>query len=378
MLRLTAMLSSLVLILAGCGTYVPEFTLEVAPASTNAAAYSTQTFKVIQRVYGGSDIDVTASAAVTLSDTSIATLTSTPGQYRTSGYGGAFTINASYSGKSASAKVTAAAAQAISVWGDSLTAGTGASSTATTFPSQLSRPLARSVENYGVGGQSSQSIAARQGGVPALLTLEGNVVQPGSNKVLSYSISPSGAQGPGPLQGSIAGVPGTLIDTVSVDPPQLAFTPTNLSAAIQLSGAAPFIPATDPQRDQIQVLWMGRNNAGDVAQVISDLKACAAFVRSGRVIVLSVLNAQGEGTGTDIYSAIVSLNQQIAGLSGVQYIDVRALLVAAYDSSSAQDVADHQADIPPTSLRADNIHLRDSGYAIVAKAVADRINALGW
>jgi len=133
-----------------------------------------------------------------------------------------------------------------------------------------------------------------------------------------------------------------------------------------------------PTRDRIQVLWMGRNNYYQTSQVVSDVTACAAYVLTGRVIVLSVVNAEGEGVGTTAYNEIIQLDSELAALPGIQYIDVRSLLVASYDPSNPQDVTDHANDIPPTSLRYDNLHYNNAGYAIVAKAVADRIKALGW
>ena len=59
----------------------------------------------------------------------------------------------------------------IACYGDSLTDGFGGAKIsallATAFPGRV-------VENYGISGQTAQQIAARQGGQPLLLTLEGN------------------------------------------------------------------------------------------------------------------------------------------------------------------------------------------------------------
>lgn len=68
----------------------------------------------------------------------------------------------------------------IVAWGDSLTAGTGATGPGTRYPAVAAGLFGppRQVINKGMGGQTSRQIAARQGGVPILLTLEGDTIPP--------------------------------------------------------------------------------------------------------------------------------------------------------------------------------------------------------
>ncbi|WP_196259686.1 SGNH/GDSL hydrolase family protein [Pelagibacterium limicola] len=62
-------------------------------------------------------------------------------------------------------------------WGDSLTRGAGVSGDAFRYPVRLSAMLGgRTVVNRGIGGQTSTQIAARQGGVPILVTLDGDAI----------------------------------------------------------------------------------------------------------------------------------------------------------------------------------------------------------
>jgi hypothetical protein len=66
----------------------------------------------------------------------------------------------------------------IVAWGDSLTRSTGASSAAARYPAiaaNLFDPQ-RVVLNRGIGGQTSTQIAARQGGIPIAVTVEGNAI----------------------------------------------------------------------------------------------------------------------------------------------------------------------------------------------------------
>lgn len=66
----------------------------------------------------------------------------------------------------------------IVAWGDSLTAGVGASDDRHRYPAAAAALFEppRDVLNRGIGGQISTQIAARQGGVPILVTLDGGTI----------------------------------------------------------------------------------------------------------------------------------------------------------------------------------------------------------
>jgi len=267
---------------------------------------------------------------------------------------------------------------AVSAWGDSLTQGMGASSWETYYPSDLAVLARRVVINNGIAGQTSRSIAARQGGVPALLTFDGNTLLPGTANLVRYDVAPLTRYGPpGGVAGSVQGIAGTLIGADATSA-ALAFVPVKLAAPLGVLPGTPFVPDTEAQRDNINVLWMGRNNFHEVDQVVADVAACIRHVRGGKVIVLSVINGAGEGVGTGSYQEIVDLNRRLAALPGAVYIDIRAMLVAAYDPQQPQDLRDHLLDIPPGSLRSDGLHYNDAGYRLVATAVAQAIRQQGW
>lgn len=94
-------------------------------------------------------------------------------------------------------------------------------------------------------------------------------------------------------------------------------------------------------------------------------------------LVLSVLNGLAEPTGNANYNNIATINAGFLAAYGARYIDVRSYLVSLYDPAQPQDVIDHADDIPPTSLRADNLHLNNAGYAAVAAKVYESIALLG-
>lgn len=265
-------------------------------------------------------------------------------------------------------------------WGDSLTQGAGGAGTS--YPSVLSGLLSRAVTNMGVGGETSSQIAARAGGRPVALTAAGAAI-PGDTAV-TVTTAPSipSAQGV-PISGAVVGVRGTLTLSAGV----VSF---RRQEAVQGNTACPanstFTPdAALAQQYTRQIIWAGRNNYTDAAIVLADIAAIVAFGRTGKYVVLSVLNGAyaDEVAGGTGYKKMISLNQQLAATYGANYLDIRRYLIDqgladAGITPTAQDSTDIGNDVVPSSLRSDNIHLNAAGYTVVAQQVAARIQALGY
>ncbi|HUS24131.1 MAG TPA: hypothetical protein VM369_04230 [Candidatus Binatia bacterium] len=261
----------------------------------------------------------------------------------------------------------------IAAWGDSLTSGIGAAD-GYSYPERLAGIMGRKVFNGGVSGQTSDQIAARQGGAPARLTVQNNTLPgSGSAAVVDQSTFPISGEGPGDITGSLAGVHGTL----SLSGGTLYFTRDADGAPQNVPPGSAFHPDTFGIERRVNVLWMGDNNFYDAQGVEDDIAASANFT-SGKYIVLSLLNASYETQGTDAYNQKMQINADLARSFAGHYIDIRSILVSRYDRSNAQDVADHANDVPPSSLRNDAEHLNADGYAIVAQQVAAFIQSKGW
>lgn len=132
----------------------------------------------------------------------------------------------------------------------------------------------------------------------------------------------------------------------------------------------------------ITVFWMGHNNIMDPARIQSDFAAAIGALSPGnnRFIILSLLNeATPRGIkGGDQYPIVLQLNADLAAAYPSNYLEVRNDLVAQYDPSIAQDVIDHANDVTPSSLRYDEIHLRNPGSVLVATKVSDFIKSRSW
>jgi lysophospholipase L1-like esterase len=122
------------------------------------------------------------------------------------------------------------------------------------------------------------------------------------------------------------------------------------------------------------IIWAGRNDSDKPEQVKASIATMVNALPHTNYAVLSVLNGSGEGQGTYGYNVVAALNTDLKALYGAHFLDVRAYLVSLGNPSLAQDAADHQADIPPTSLRSDFLHLSSSGYALVANFLQSNCN----
>lgn len=149
------------------------------------------------------------------------------------------------------------------------------------------------------------------------------------------------------------------------------------------------IMADTVHRKDAAVLWIGRNNFGDPERVKADIARAVASLENPdhHFVVLSIVNGDtpSEWLGGPDYATIAQLNADLAAAYPGRFLDVRSLLVSHYDPTSAQDVIDHQHDVPPASLRAntgsleyDFLHPNPSGTELIATRVAEFFTANGW
>jgi hypothetical protein len=114
-----------------------------------------------------------------------------------------------------------------------------------------------------------------------------------------------------------------------------------------------------------------------VAAIKANVDALVAFAeKSGRNILLFGLTADNyypvEFYGGIRYQRILEINYYWSQkypnyyVRGNNGLDLRETLVAAYNSSIAQDVTDYGEDITPSSLRSDDRHPNTAGYGIYA------------
>ena len=143
--------------------------------------------------------------------------------------------------------------------------------------------------------------------------------------------------------------------------------------------------ADTSRRTWIAVIWAGHNNIqlGSPGSVVPDITSMAKQLGASdgnRFVILSLNNAataSGIRGGAD-YNMVMQINAQLKAAFPNNYFDIRSALISHYNPASAQDVADFNNDVVPTSLRYDEIHLRQEGSSLAAQLIRDFIVAKGW
>jgi lysophospholipase L1-like esterase len=138
--------------------------------------------------------------------------------------------------------------------------------------------------------------------------------------------------------------------------------------------------ADTAHKNRITVVWYGQNNKVK-ADVAADVAASLAALAPGnnRFIVLSMVGWARESVRNwPMHTQIVQANKELAARYPDNFIDIRAHLVGLYQRGSEQDQQDFRNDLVPSSLRSDDIHLKDEGCHAVAARVKEFIAAKGW
>src|SRR5579871_809087 len=235
-------------------------------------------------------------------------------------------------------------AGSIVCWGDSMTAGGEGVIDQGQYPFMLQQQVGQIVVNEGIGGQTSTQIGVRQGGIPTYVTVAGGMIPAYGQGGVTITFKPGYEPLTSPngvVQGSILGVKGNL--TLSNLLPNGTFTFTRTSpgnAPVAAPGTPQYIPY-QPNTSDIPIFWEGRNNILQTTvgpwgaqQVLSDIAAQVAAVPAGKsYLVLSILNENysAERSGGFFYENVIEFNNSLSKIYGSHYLDIRSLLVNAYD-----------------------------------------------
>lgn len=270
-------------------------------------------------------------------------------------------------------------------FGDSLTAGTGSTGIAggLTYPQHLTNMLyPRLVINSGLGGQTMEQIASRQGAKPIYITITGNSLNFNNGVVitnLSSQFLTNSNTGLTFSSGIINNIPcyisrnsvseayniiGTSSGTV---PPNSIFYPDSAFNALPT----------------IQIWWWGRNNVPNFTGLDTLYDSAISIMPSPRrFLIIGVLPALTEIIGTTNYNAIIAINATLATNYPNNYIPstppTTTEMAAIKYTPTSQDNIDIANGVFPTGMSFDGIHLNGYGYNIIANRVATLIKQYGW
>ena len=243
--------------------------------------------------------------------------------------------------------------------------------------------LKKPVVNYGVGGESAQAMARRQGGIafyaePMTIPADKTPVpvtfvdDTGDDMDLGYfgdGIS---------NEFIIAGVEGK----VSYIDGEAMFTRNAAGDKVEVTNRTRVItPGMQDRRDNdILVIWGGSNNhysADETDELIGIIEDMIAYAGTEEYIVIGL-------TSKAYMSEVDGINANLEAHFGDKLVDVREYLMTEQcliDNGITPTQADYDnlaiGEIP-ASLLADDVHGTELFYDIVSRMVAERINELGY
>lgn len=268
-------------------------------------------------------------------------------------------------------------------WGDSMTDDVllGADGWST----QLSLLTGRNHYNGGWYNQKANQIAARQGALPTLVTVQNNVTaSTGATTITGIINNPAGVSSTRNARGTLAGVLGTIRQPTSGN---WTFTP-DVAGSYPIPPKSKFI--SEPgiaYRGRTVTIWAGRNDIwddGSPEMVIGTIQAMIDNLGSEvkRVLVMEVPPASTDGSNGK--AACSAMNNAIHAAFPQYWLPIATWLRSdeaataagvAYTSDDLQDIAD---GFTPRSFRSDNIHLSPAGSKAVAHRVYQEAQKRGW
>ena len=286
-------------------------------------------------------------------------------------------------------------------WGDSVTQGifTGFEDVAEVpYPERVGEILGVESLNYGIGGEIGQQIACRQGGIPfyayasetmpftipadttpveidLVLNEDGDPAEIGNNYIYS---------GVNPMR--IGGVLGELTKVEDTE----IYHFTRLEAGEEVTFTELVRVETqgmmDSREDDITVLWICHNDiypAAALPDLLATLDAMIAACPNDEYVVLGLM---GERYVKDYAALNAGIKAHLEELGvGEKFLDVRSYLADPVHlenlgiTPNARDQYFMSNGWIPASLQAaDELHLNQQGYDLLAQYVADKIVDLGY
>ncbi|MCF2501518.1 SGNH/GDSL hydrolase family protein [Dyadobacter chenhuakuii] len=278
----------------------------------------------------------------------------------------------------------------LAFFGDSLTVGSGGSAS---YGTAVGKSLDnRPVFIDAIGGQNSAQIAARQGGLPLKISVEGNAFRGAETipitKISNEFLSTAATVNQLTRKVTVAGVKCTIIrngkgnptvETYRIRPDVASTTAVPEDSLVILENAEKAKTAT-------QILWYGRNDVAGatvISDILSNIEHSVAYIAEPkRFIILGVLAGLLETMTTDRYKWISELNSHLEAKYGDMYVPMlpptTTEMTAVNYTPTDQDKVEIENGVFPMGLRADRTHLNNDGYQIVANRVISKMKELKY
>ena len=268
-------------------------------------------------------------------------------------------------------------------WGDSLTAGAG--STNIKYTSKL-KELTGSltyITSLGVGGETSKSIAIRQGGIP--IYSNEFIIPSDTNKVELeikdkegnlVELARQGTNGLNPV--TINGIEGNINYNSETNKYEFTRISTGISTIVQ-DNTQIITSGMKDNKEDLMIIWAGTNDnpsVESIQEVIDNIDAMIDYSNNPNYIIIGL-------TCKKKIPDIESINNILFSKYGEHFLDIRTYILEngladAEIVPTLQDETDISNSEIPTSLRYDNVHFNDYGYSIVGEQVYNKLISLGY
>ncbi|PLP29600.1 hypothetical protein CWM88_16880, partial [Klebsiella pneumoniae] len=269
--------------------------------------------------------------------------------------------------------------------------------------------------NFGLSGQTSDAIAARQGGAPTYYAPVGGVIPESGAVTLTPAV-------PGPcrslaapvnLSCRLAGVDGTFAwdgtnatftrqfpgDAVAVAVlvPLYVYPITT----VNVSGSIPAGTLYEEHDECMNLIWPGRNNLNQTDLIMENVDSIVKNLKNigQKFLLLAEFNSSAEPTGSTGFNQMTELNHRYQDkypdfYCGIGNVDIRQNFINHANPASSGDMEDVAAGLTPRSLRYDPLHpsqqingnggsltpelALDYGANVNATFTRDVLNNKGW
>jgi len=290
----------------------------------------------------------------------------------------------------------------IACWGDSLTYGRN-QGTSYSYPVGLANLTGLTVYNMGVGGETSTTIAARQGALDIVISEDFVIPADKTPVEIKFEASNGGVVTPRNVNAGgwnpcvINGVEGTLSVEVNntVWPRVLnwaKFTRKTAGEEVAVSAGDKLVPYAHSVKGDVNIFFTGTNGGwtaanttandnsdADVYALIDLIETQIAHSGSKKFVVIGLTS--GGATAWD------NTNAKLKDAFGENFLDVKPYLASEQALADAgitptdTDLAYIAKGQIPKSLYCDDTdetHLSDVGYSLLAQKVYDKLIALDY
>ena len=281
----------------------------------------------------------------------------------------------------------------ICAYGDSLTENGNGSTSITDYLKNDINNNNVSVLNFGKGGQSSGTIAWRQGGLQIKTTAPFDMPSDNQSQItVPISISSGNILNftgvNTNLDCLILGIPCTM--SINTSNSSVNITRKNNGNTLNIPANTLIESTQNNYSSDMQIIWIGKNdipNAKDyqVNGVLSNIQSMINYLSPSikRFVVLSIITSTSQIIGTNEYNTIMEINNQLKLLYPNNFIDIQNYLVnnCIYDmqlTPTASDLQDIQNGTIPRQLLSDGVHPNPECRKYISKFIYNDLFKKGW